>query len=223
MIGVVYVIIGDRDLRYFRKSINSLSSFNLPIVVYSNISIKGDFELRYIDKIPYTTREANRNSSYYRLMALRDSPFDRTVYMDNDLVVVSDHFLEGFDIAKKFGIAMPISPRHLVKKELKVALDVSDYDKKFFADKTNMTICNAGLIFACNNRNFFDSAAKEQLSYPSRGNLGIIRAFWRECVHPYVLPLNWLVCRDNVDISNPITLHIGHSEVESWWKSMIKF
>ena len=80
-------------------------------------------------------REGHRNSNIQRVKALLESPFDNTVYLDNDVYVVHRGFSEGFKIVNKFGLALPMNPRWYVSTkegdsgDLDIGADVSEYDR----------------------------------------------------------------------------------------------
>lgn len=213
---VLYVLIGNRDLSILKASIISVRKYiDAQITVYSDIEVNLPVEkIIKIDRIKYDKREENRNSSLYRLKALLD--YEECLYLDNDIIVVSSKINQGKEIAKRFGISLVANPRGYIGKEIRVGVDVSEYDKKIGLPDCMMAM-NAGLMFYHNKSRFFiETWYNEQLAHPSRGQMSLLRAIDKTNIHPYVLPFNWLVCREHVGIENPITLHVGHPEVRRW-------
>ena len=107
--GFVYVLVGSRDYDHLSKSIAALRTMDEdgPIRVYHE---KNDAEfvstLSGIGGVEYTRskypeREENRNSSLWRLKALKESPWEVTCYLDNDIYVVHQSFWGGFKISEK--------------------------------------------------------------------------------------------------------------------------
>lgn len=220
--SVVYVLVGDRDLELLTHSIRSVRRFlNVPITVYSDIDLKlsGIKVIRY-KRRSYEKREEIRNSSLIRLEALLSSPSDTTLYLDNDVIIVSEYFQEGFVIANRFGLALPQNPRIFLGTEMQIGQDVSDHDKKMLRNvpKHTMTF-NSGVIFySRRSKQLVQTWRDEQLTNPSRGQMSMWRAFWALGESPHALPINWLVCDSHVGIANPLALHIGHQNIYDWWQ-----
>ena len=80
--GIVYVLIGDRDEGLLEHSISSVRKYtDLPIIIWAdNIKYRppntSNLMVRYFNSKKYDhKRNNNRNSSLYRLIALKESPF----------------------------------------------------------------------------------------------------------------------------------------------------
>ena len=109
--GATYVLVGNRDASRLTASIKTLRKFcpNIPIRLYHEKESRekiNSWELENVELIEFKRfkhghREENRNSSYWRLVSLLESPFENTVYLDNDVFIVHKGFLEGFEITKK--------------------------------------------------------------------------------------------------------------------------
>jgi len=227
MDGVVYVIVGERDISHFHVSFKLLRHFkpDLPVLVYHDIPgeklgvMPHDVELRHYKRIEYPRREENRNSSLWRLMALKESPFDLTLYLDNDVYIVHEGFFEGFKIAEHYGLCLVQNERAFIKTfegdmgDVDIGEDVLDYDKQFLAEMPSyMTAMNMGVMFNHFQKWgwFLEVLIEEQLNHPSRGQAGLYRTIWRTQHAPYCLPMNWLACIGTVDIKRPLALHVGH-------------
>lgn len=229
--GVNYVIVGNRDVACFRESATLLRKFkpDIPIVVYCDIP---DFNpqipnvecITYV-RLAHPIREENRNSSLFRLIALRDSPFDVSLYLDNDINIVHQGFFDGFRIAQHYGICMTVNGRKFIKTQegtvgdLDIGADVSDSDRQVLSDMPNyMTSYNMGVMFYNkhnhDDRFFLDKLIEEQKSNPSRGQANLYRTIWKHKIFPYALPEEWLVCEgDNPKV--PLALHVGHGAIRN--------
>lgn len=235
--GVVYVICGARDLSngHLSNSIESVRKHlgNININIWSDINIPdiGQDKVTKYESLHFDERMGNRNSSLFRLMALRDSDYENTLYLDNDIYIVNNFISNGFLISKDFGISMVENPRNFIfgptdsrtkdpKGDLDIGADVCEMDKEALVSMPlGMTALNMGVIFY-NNRSldFLNCAIEEQQNIPSRGQAALARTIWKTKTSPYVLSRNWLVCRRDVGCETPIALHAGHSEVKEWWE-----
>ena len=229
--GIVYVLVGNRDNNLLCRSIASIRKFsNIPITVwsdreityqeYENVSIKV-FERK---KYPGSHREENRNSSLFRLIALKESSYENTLYLDNDIMVVHKDFFEGFNIAKNYGITMVENPRQFIKSDfnigdLDIGADVNSYDKDYLKDMPKcMMALNMGVMFYNKmSKLFLEELIWEQENNPSRGQAGLYRTIWKTKKFPYALPFQWLVCKKHVGINNPLALHCGHPNILDWY------
>lgn len=235
---ITYVAIGPRDYRKLQQSIAIIRSYepDIDIRVYhdedaSNLSFLSDLniELRKFKRIQFKSREENRNSSYWRLVSIKEAEqeYESILYLDNDIYVVHPGFFEGFQIAKDYGICMVQNPRMFIKTkegnigDLDIGADVLKYDKKFLEDMPSyMTAYNMGVTFYSSKprgSHFLDSLLWEQQNNPSRGQAGLYRTIWKIKEAPYCLPINWLVCKKHCDIENPLSLHVGHTNVLERW------
>jgi hypothetical protein len=228
--GIVYVTVGGRDLDKLSLSLHSVRKYtDLPIVIWSdtkyNLSNIENVTFRYFDRVKYNcNREENRNSSLFRLKALKESTFTNTLYLDNDITIVDNIFFEGFNIAENFGLTMVENPRQFIKSpfgigDLDKGLDVVEYDKAFTTDMPNcMMALNMGVMFYNKkSEKFLDELIWEQENNPSRGQAGLYRTIWKTKQVPYALPFQWLVCKKYIGINNPIALHIGHDNIFKWY------
>ena len=233
--GIVYVVIGKRDISKLAISLQTVRAFtDIPIIIWvDDTNLLNTLKVWCNKNIPFVTfnkfervkypgsnREENRNSSLFRLKALKESDFDNTLYLDNDIAVVNKIFFEGFNIANDFGITMVENPRQFIRSpfgvgDLDKGLDVVQYDKDFTQEMPNcMMALNMGVTFYNKKSEpFLDELIWEQENNPSRGQAGLYRTIWKTKQFPYALPFQWLVCKKHVNIENPIALHIGHENV----------
>lgn len=235
-IGATYVLVGDRDIKHLLKSIELLRSFSpdIPIIIYletqEQISLLSklfkNITYKKFERHHYPTREENRNSSYWRLISLLESPFDNTLYLDNDVFVVHPGFLEGFKISEHYGISMVQNPRMFISTyegnigDMDIGADVGPYDQLFIKDMPRyMASLNMGVMFYNKkSETFLKELIHQQTEHPSRGQASLARAIWTTKTQPYTLPINWLVCKKHINIEHPLSLHAGHSNIYEWWK-----
>ncbi len=227
-IGAVYVLVGERDERMMKQSIDCLRHYagDIPITIYTDHRLPPMSPITIVpfDRLRYAEREENRNSSYWRLAALRESSHEVTAYIDNDVYPVSHHFMEGFEIANNYGLTLVENPRSFIDTEVRIGLDVSDYDRQsLMTMPKHMMALNAGLMFYHKrSEEFLSKWEEEQYDHPSRGQMSLVRAMWATKTAPYALPVNWLVCRSHCGIENPIALHCGHENIMAWWERDFK-
>ena len=235
-IGATYVLVGNRDIDHLSQSIKLLRNFSpsIPVIVYLESQKQIDLISKHLsnitfklfERLKYPTREENRNSSTWRLKALLESPFENTLYIDNDIYVVHKGFFEGFNISENYGVSMVQNPRMFISTyeqdigDIDIGADVQLHDKTFIKDMPKyMTSLNMGVIFYNKKSEpFIKEVLAQQLEYPSRGQASLARAIWKTKTQPYTLPINWLVCKKHKGIERPLALHVGHKNIYDWWK-----
>ncbi len=232
--GIVYVVVGERDVSHLETSIKTVRKFvgsDIPVTVWCDFdsSKLSDYirsqskEIISFSRNKYPQREENRNSSLFRLIALRDSPYENTLYLDNDIFIVNDAFREGFRIAESMGITMVENPRHFIKGpggDISIGADVSAYDHEVLKDMPyGMMALNMGVTFYNNkSKEWLESLIKEQENHSTRGQASLARNIWKTKKSPYALPVHWLVCARHENIPNALSLHAGHENIYNWWK-----
>lgn len=240
---ITYVAIGPRDYKKLEVSISIIRSFDkdIDIMVYHDepedrLSFLKQYSVKFrkFNRISFPTREENRNSSYWRLISIKENEgdYESIVYLDNDIYVVHPAFFEGFEIARNFGISMVQNPRMFIKTQegtlgdLDIGADVLTFDRDFVKDMPNyMTAYNMGVTFYSpvnGSKEFLEELIWEQHNNPSRGQAGLYRTIWKTKMSPYCLPINWLVCKKHCDIDNPLVLHVGHDNVHERWRREFK-
>ena len=244
--SINYVLIGERDGVLLDTSIRSVRkhcNYDINIFVEEHVSTSTiesllvsnkNIDIIKFNRLNYPTREENRNSSLFRLVALREASkkYDISLYLDNDIVVVHKGFFEGFKISNHYGFCMVQNPRTFITTfendmgDVDIGWDVLPYDHAYLSDMPRyMASYNMGVMFY--NRQHYSSfflgdLIQEQASNPSRGQAGLYRTMWKHKFSPYNLPVNWLVCRKHVGIQRPLSLHLGHEPVKEWWEKDFK-
>lgn len=241
--GAIYVLHGDRDIKFLMQSARELRKFcsDIPIVVYhcleeaslvgvlESVLPSNDVRLEAYDKIPFEDakdREPHRNSDIQRTKALISSPFKNTLYLDNDVYVVHKGAGEGFKIADRLGCAMAMNPRWYASTwegdsgDIDIGADISEHDREAAKEMPGyMTALNIGLIFYNHKfKSFMEEFLSEQIANPSRGQAALMRTIWSTGNYPFVLPPNWLACSKHREIERPLALHVGHEDILKLWQ-----
>lgn len=221
MIGIVYVVIGNKELSFCKRSIHILKKIfpNLPIKVYTDLDIKLPVESTI--KIKESSRNYNEGhilSRIYRTEALLESEWEVTGYLDNDVFVVDPCFIEGFEIAKQYGISMPINPWGFIWREL-LGKDAKPDDSIELLDMPkHSTAFNTGLIFYHKkSEDFLKRIQSQYLKDMGRFQVSLLKVINSTKIVPYPLSNQWLVCEEFYNIDNPITLHIRQKLVYKRW------
>jgi len=171
-----------------------------------------------------------RNSNYYKARVAVDTGFDSVCCLDDDMRIVHKDFVQGFALAKKFGVCVPLNPR-LYTKHNAQGEDATDRDRRDVAKYGYLPACNLSPMFACAHHRcttrLLKAFMEELKEHPCRGTLAFAKASWETGITPLYLPEQWCVGRQNAaHIKNykyryrekdypvePIMLHWGQPEV----------
>lgn len=230
--GIVLAEFGDRteQVRSILKHLRLVT--DLPIVIYTDC----EYELPFQDvsQIVLTDllwkghrRYYNRNNDYWKIKAAVE--FDVTLVIDDDMRIVNDNFVQGFEFAERFGICLPMQARVHFGLDLEIGADVSDSVKSELKDcPYYLTANNMGVVFINNKLPTVKTTVNYYLNFmqkfPCRGPVAMAAAYYNCRYAPYFLPEEWCVCngykrykyRKNKRI-DPIMLHIGHKDVRYWF------
>lgn len=232
--GIVYVLHGRRDAAMTATSIQILRSHGaaMPVRVYhdTDLSLADLGRPSDVDLIRYDPFEGSdlptAPSNRQRLVALLESPYDTTIYLDNDVFVVDPAFFDGFEIGSAYGLSLPQNARRFFHTrtgtigDMDVGRGVTEYDRRATADMPrHMMAYNTGLIiYNHRSKEFVRRWLDEFDAYPSRGQAALCRTVWATRQAPLALPVNWLVCSRDEGLELPIALHVGHGNIMAWWK-----
>lgn len=237
--GVIFVAFGKKAEQDCKRAIKSIRWFqkNIPIKIYSDHKFDIDNAKFKIIK-PYWKKHERtyiRSSDYYRVLALLESQWDITLYLDNDMIIVNEEFIQGFDLARKFGVCFPQNPRTFQKIELRKALDVDDKDRKELKNAPDLaTSYNTSPIFYAKKHSqatkLLRIYKKELERKACRGPIVLWKVMWKTGINVYTLPFEWCICRGGQisrcgktifdgQLIPPIILHTGHKEVLEWYKN----
>jgi LmbE family N-acetylglucosaminyl deacetylase len=147
-----------------------------------------------------------RMADYYRLVALQESPFARTIYVDVDIMAVNCGFLEPLRMAPAFGLLFSIQERRFTLTrestgDMDVGVDAGGewLRSRLLQDAINFPSFNNGLIWYerghAGARAFLDAAAAVTGVQPTRGQTLLVDVMLHnkpaEFV-PFLLPLYFL-------------------------------
>ncbi len=238
----VIAAFGDRRTQISRlvKNIRSYVDYPIHIIMttdsyvgmlqeFSGVGVKIEFVDRIWKKGTY--REGIRNSNYYKVKFALDHYYQSLCMLDDDMFIVDKNFVDGFAIAERFGVALPMNPRIYAGLNAQGA-DTTVKDLNDCEDTPyHAPACNFSPFFVCPHvsltSNFLHELAYQLRSSVCRGTLAIWKASWKSQVTPVYLPEQWCVCASNAEhIKNytkvlkgktvnipPMMLHLGHEEV----------
>lgn len=177
-------------------------------------------------------RWGQRNSDLHKAIAALSGDYDSMLILDDDMRIAHPKFTEGFDLAEKFGVCLPMNPRKFASIDASIGADVSHKAlSTILKQPQGMTAVNMGTIFI--NRNsksavtLFAHYRQIMLDCPCRGPVVMAMAIWKSQMAPYILPEQWCLCAHNIKetckhgqiVIPPIILHVGHPEVLEWYKT----
>lgn len=210
---IVTTAFGDRrkQLRQFIDAVRQYTTLHIHIITNGTANcLLCDVEQRR-EHISYQIvdskwndhkRYGYRNSNWWRFKILQEIDADFVMYMDNDIRLLSLAYVQGFQMAKLFGMCMPLSPRVFVHSDAVRGVDAQvrrqDLSIPF------APVCNPGFFFASVKDERTQLFVKHFLATydakPGRGPLGVWLAAESCGYHPHVLPHQWLVCDANAQV-----------------------
>ena len=229
--GIVLAEFGDRErqIKGLVKNVRSVST--LPVVIYTDRDYfdfgEGVTTRKVAPRWTGHRRYYNRNNDYWKIVAARE--FELTLVLDDDMRIVNEQFIQGFDLAEKFGICLPINPRVYFGFDREVGDDVDDNIKRdTIGCPYYMTGNNMGVIFVntCDHgvKHLLDVYLEFMEQHTCRGPVAMGVACWRSKCTPYFLPEEWCVCGGYNSFKErtrkqvrPMFLHVGHSDVNEWF------
>jgi len=156
--------------------------------------------------------------------------FDSVCVLNDDMRIVHGRWVDGFQLAERFGCAVPINPRIYVKYNA-MGADATDEDmKNLGSSPLYAPACNVSPLFfsrRVSRANEFMEDYIKCLKVCNRGTLAFWMSSWRTGFTPVYLPEQWCVCEGNAkyirdyrkrlqgkDIPiEPIMLHWGQKGV----------
>lgn len=164
-------------------------------------------------------RYGMRSANLYRAVGLLASKAEVAIYSDLDMYFYSEEVKYLPVLAKTFGICIPASPRFLVKVDVLIGTD-SDH----IMDETGgygFACCTSPMAFHTaseTGRKYLECYTKLLVEEPVRGTLAVYRAAVRSGITPYLLPFQWCVCYQHINIGDEVVLHMGrNSDVEDFY------
>lgn len=248
MKALIIASFGNRQEQVQRlvKNIRSFVDYRIHIITTEDSNLgrfnRDNIYVECVDRIwPIGTPRADiRNSNYYKILYALDYGYTSMALLDDDMYIANENFVDGFDIAEKFGAALPLNPRIYVKYNA-MGADVTSFDLTEIRDWPQYApACNFSPFFVApkiNGCNIFLEQLKNELRFNTcRGTLAIWKASWKTAFTPVYLPEQWCVCGSNAEyIKNytkqlkgkeitiePMMLHLGHEKVREVFESDIK-
>ena len=201
--AIVLTAFGDRQ-KYIKRAVDNIREYlpGVHIYIYTDRDSNHCHTEIYKavmckDLWPRHDRGGNRNSDYYRGVAMLDLRFKYRVvlYMDDDLQIIHKGFKDIIDITLLHKTVTVVkNPRDYVGFDAKRGTDSpGKIEEKYY----RMMGYNSGIIAAAvgNNRvqSFFSNYLKGFLEEPGRAPVHLWRAAMQTGLFPYVLPEQWLV------------------------------
>jgi hypothetical protein len=229
---------GGGNLKKYSRLDPTLMTFkryfeNFKLTIYTNIPTK-ELEIDYSDvdivhvpliSDPQHPRAAWRSSSYWKIIGMLKSQNAIAIGVDSDFYIMSKDVQTIVPLTNNFGVCFPMNPRYIVKVDTLIG---ADSDKQLL-DPTNGTgfAVNNGIL-TLNTKN--EKAKKFLTSYANRrknegrGTISLWRTIWEfgSYFHPYLLPIQWCVCKKHIGVGNEIILHLGHQEVINFYADILK-
>lgn len=227
---IITTAFGDRRKNIDRLIKNIRQYIDYPIVIYtSKDSYIGlppidcpnlDVEIKLVERLwPHHPRSGQRNGDYYQFLGALESGYSQILYLDDDMYIVDKDFIQGFELAERFGICLPLNPRAFVGRDACIGADVPENDR--IVEIPLATAYNCGTMFVntkhLGTKRLLRRCKAIILEAPMRGPLVIWKAVSRTGIVPYLLPPQWCVCLEDVKCKNPIILHLGHEYVRQYF------
>ena len=155
-------------------------------------------------------RKGWRMNDFYKVQMLLESKEEVAVSFDGDMFILNDNFYQIEDLAKRFGLCLPVNPRYTVELDARIGADGDSC--RSYAHAVNMS----PIAFHTKNnraRKMLQAYCQFMQEEPHRGTLVMWKAIYHTGFMPSLLPPQWCVCREHIGVGDEIILHIGHDEV----------
>lgn len=172
-----------------------------------------------------------RNTNLWLARAARDEDFNAVCCLNDDMRVCGSESLDGFALAEKFGICVPINPRVYVKYNAMGADTTKKHQTEIKLRIMHAPACNVSPMFVRRGPSSFPLLDRYAMIMERgecyRGTLAFWLASYRSGVCPLYLPEQWCVGASNAayiknytkrlqgkDVQiEPMMLHYGQAEV----------
>ena len=177
---------------------------------------------------PFDSCEARygwRAHDYYQAFGMLRSSADVAIAMDSDMLIVSDGFRVIYQFAQRFGLALPINPRLLLKIDGSIGVDSTYCAQTDSTQGLGMTYNLTPMAFSTRHhvaRQLLERYCARLVESPGRGAVHLVQAGFDLGYQPCVLPPQWCVCSPR-DLDSKhmwreaIALHVGHRDVLPRW------
>jgi len=236
--GIILAEVGERgdQIRSLIRNVRTVS--DLPIVIYSDRpyeNLGSNAEVKLLsnkEKLQWQghRRYHNRQNDFWKIIKAPEE-FEQVLILDDDMRIVNEGFAQGFDIAERFGMCLPVNPRTYVGLDVKVGDDVDSPVKdslRYVGVPYYLTANNMGVLFLDNRFYKVDKIIAHyrtfMIQFPCRGPVAMAAACWTSKKTPYFLPEEWCACGGYTEFKmrsrkriDPIFLHVGHEDVMDWF------
>jgi hypothetical protein len=158
-------------------------------------------------------------NDYWQVQSMFRSDADICLAFDADVRIVSEEILTIIPLVQKFGLCLPANSRMLVRNDANMGIDGGDVNDESHGNGFSVNCALTALDKKNHAAMFcawtFCEIMKEN---PVRGPLAWWRAIWQTGFNPYLLPVQWCVCHNDIGCGEEIMLHIGHSSVKNFYK-----
>ncbi len=167
-----------------------------------------------------------RAHDYYQSFGMLQSSADVAIAMDSDMLIVSDSFRVIYQFAQRFGLAVPINPRLLLKIDGGVGVDSTYIAQSDSTQGLGITYNLSPMAFSTHHhkaRQLLEHYCALLVQSPGRGAVHLVQASYELGYQPFVLPPQWCVCSPR-DLDSKhlwreaLALHVGHRDVLPRWK-----
>lgn len=163
-----------------------------------------------------------RMNDYHKAKGLLESEADVAIAFDADMRIVSDQVRSVENLAKTFGLCLPINPRRMVRVDNAIGVD----GQVLMEDAVRfMHAVNCGIIALDTHNAKARYCVKTFLNImeatPMRGPVAWAKAFYATGFSPCLLPAQWCVCAEDVGCGNEIVLHTGHQKVREHYATIL--
>lgn len=152
-----------------------------------------------------------RNCDYWRIAGADMKNPATFMTIDLDMLILDDRFVNGFDYAERFGVAMPTNPRQYVGADAVLGFDPDGGLRGCCA-----TALNTSPIFfnKAKGKKLLEAYVRQYLKKPTRAPAVWWRAIKASGQYPYILSEQWSYCHgEPVKLDNwmgtlkPIMIH----------------
>lgn len=179
-----------------------------------------------------------RNTNLWLAKAALWEKYESVCLLNDDMAIVHKGFIDGFNLAEKFGVCVPMNPRVYVKYNAMGADTIEEDRKETDKGPIYGTACNVSPMFVCrlhDHAKLLIETYIEELHNCMRGTLAFWFASWRSGITPMYLPEQWCVGASNAMYFRhytkvlqgqkkqiePIVLHWGQAGVRAVFKDII--
>jgi hypothetical protein len=214
--GVTYTAWGSGIAEAERSAV-SARAFGLKTCL-----IAGDYQGSVFDRVVKT--EYPPANMTERIFVYPLSPFDQTLYLDSDTLVLGD-LSYGFDMAARFGLAVSFAPACFLRWHWG---SMKEYGVEDFPEDT--VEYNAGVIFFDKHHRATEGLWEAAQYKLAKGFHGVLEnrpsppvndqsifnlVLYEKKIHPFVLPQNWNF-RPGVYLDRGLPVPSGFGPIKIW-------